>query len=132
MRRLAALGLMLVLGGCAVLQSFGTPAGQGHKFIIFFQAFSANLDEAGNGAIKAAAASALRHPEVPVTVAGYASPIGTAQANADLSRSRAQVVADGLVSNGVPRDRIHRRALGEVDYTLDPIESRRVEVSVGP
>ena len=100
--------------------------------MIFFQPFSASLDEAAQGSIKAAAASAKYHFSAPVTVAGFASPIGTTQANADLARTRAQVVADGLIADGVGATRIKRRALGEVDYTLDPIESRRVEISVGP
>ncbi len=131
MRRLAALGLILAFAGCARLQ-LGTPAGQGQKYVIFFEPFSAALGEAAQGSIKAAAESANDHPTVMVTVAGFASPIGTPAANADLAKTRAQVVADGLVSNGVPAGRIQRKALGEVDYSLDPIESRRVEISVGP
>jgi cytochrome c oxidase subunit 2 len=127
----AALGLILAMAGCAELH-LGTPAGQGQKYVIFFQPWSANLDDQGQAAVKAAAASALDHSTVAVTVAGYASPIGSTQANADLAKTRAQVVADALVSNGVPANRIKRKALGETDYTLDPIESRRVEISVGP
>ncbi len=130
-RRVAALGMILAMAGCAELH-LGSPAGQGQKFVIFFQPWSANIDDQGQAAVKAAADSAKYHSTVPVTVAGFASPIGTTQANADLAKTRAQVVSDALVSNGVSADRIKRKALGEVDYTLDPIESRRVEISVGP
>ena len=129
-RRVAVLGLILVAGGCSMLHR-GTPAGEGQKYVIFFQPFSAALDEAAQGSIKAAADYARNHPSVAVTVAGFASPIGSAQANADLSKTRAQVVSDELVSAGVAPGQIKRRPLGEVDYTLDPIESRRVEISVG-
>ena len=128
--RLVALGIVFLLAAC-VHPHPGTPAAAGQNYVIFFQSFSANLDDAAQGAIQAAAASARAHPGVPITVAGYASPVGSAQANADLSRTRAQVVSDGLVSHGVEPGRIKRKALGEVDYTLDPVESRRVEISVG-
>jgi outer membrane protein OmpA-like peptidoglycan-associated protein len=131
MRRLAALGAILMVAGCAIAHG-PTPAANGQKYVIFFQPFSANLDDPALGALKAAAESALAHPTAPVTVAGFASTIGSAQANAALSQTRAQVVSDGLVSDGVPAGRIRRKALGEVDYTLDPIEGRRVEISVGP
>lgn len=131
MRRLAALGLILAFTGCAYLH-LGTPKGQGQTYVIFFQPFSAALDDKAIGSIKSAAESAQYHVDAPVTVAGYASPIGTTQANADLARTRAQVVADALIGNGVASARIRRKGLGEVDYTLDPIESRRVEISVGP
>lgn len=131
MRRLAALGLILVLAGCSYFH-LGTPRGQGQTYVIFFQPFSAALDAPAMASVKAAAANAQDHPSAPVTVAGYASPIGTTAANADLARSRAQVVSDALVSSGVPAASIKHKGLGEVDYTLDPIESRRVEINVGP
>ena len=129
-RRLPLLALVLGFAGCSLLH-LGPPGAEGQKYVIFFQPFSANLDDAAQGALKAASASALDHPSVPVYVAGFASPIGSTAANAALSKTRAQVVADGLVADGVPATRIKRRALGEVDYTLDPIEARRVEISVG-
>ena len=128
MRRFAMMGLLLVLGACATL----TPKGQGQSYVIFFEPFSAALDENAMGSIKAAAAKAQENATIPVTVAGYASPIGSAAANKDLAKTRAQVVYDGLINSGVPAARLKRKALGEVDYALDPIESRRVEISVGP
>ena len=65
-----------------------------------------------------------------VTVSGYADPEGSQQANIAMSRTRAQVVADQLVRDGVARRRISMTAHGPTDYTLSSIESRRVEIAI--
>jgi cytochrome c oxidase subunit 2 len=99
--------------------------------VVFFQSWSAKLDDPALRAVQAAADWAKQHPQEKLVVIGYASTVGTAQANQDLSRLRAQIVSDTLVADGVPVERIRRRALGPVDYTLDPQETRRVEIALG-
>jgi outer membrane protein OmpA-like peptidoglycan-associated protein len=123
MRRLAAIALLLFAGACATQP---TP----QKFVVFFTEWSAQLDDAGQGAVAAAAKWAQAHPGAPVSVTGYADPEGSMQANVDVSRTRAQVVFDQLVRDGVPADRITRTARGPVDFTLSSLESRRVEIAV--
>ena len=61
MRRLAFLGLILAVTGCAELH-LGTPKGQGQTYVIFFEPFSAALGEEAQGSIKAAAESAKDNP----------------------------------------------------------------------
>jgi cytochrome c oxidase subunit 2 len=117
---------VLVLAGCAT-----RPAGPPPHYVVFFEAWSAKLGEPALGAISAAADWAKQHPDSVVTVSGFADPEGGPQANKDLSRLRAQVVADALVADGVPQGRIRRRAIGSVAYTLDSLESRRVEIALG-
>ena len=99
--------------------------------VVFFGSWSAKLDDSAMRAIQGAADWAKQHPDRPLAVIGYASTVGGAQANDDLSKLRAQVVSDTLVADGVPADRIRRRAMGAVDYALDPQETRRVEIALG-
>ncbi len=122
--RLCLMGLLAFLGACAA----GAQSGQ--KFSVFFQEWSAALDDAAIGTVSGAARWANEHPGAPVTVTGYADPQGSKQANVAMSRTRAQVVVDQLVRDGVARGRIRLAAHGPTDYTLSSIESRRVEIAV--
>lgn len=99
--------------------------------VVFFQSWSAKLDDPALQSLRNAADWAKRHPDQSLVVIGYASTVGSAAANKDLSRLRAQIVADTLAADGVPPDRIRRQSKGAVDYAMDPLEARRVEVSLG-
>jgi len=125
---------LALLAGCAPKSTAivaGTPAAAGVTFPVFFTSFSANLDAPAQAVIAQAADSARQHPGVPVIVSGFAAPQGSVRFNLDLSRARAQNVTDGLASAGVAAARITQHARGEIDYTADPIEARRVDISVG-
>ncbi len=126
MRRLAAACLLIVLAACAPAD----PDPGTHRGLVFFQEWSANLDEEGQGAVDAAAAVVKRHPGVPVTVIGFADPEGSPQANIDISRLRAQVVVDALIKDGVPAAQIIRQAKGATAFVSTSLESRRVEIVV--
>ena len=96
--------------------------------VVFFTAFSADLDDGAKGVIADAAETARASPTVRVVVQGYADAIGTPTSNMTLSLLRAQVVADGLVAKGVDRARITLRPRGSAQS--DPgIESRRVDIT---
>ena len=56
---------------------------------------------------------------------------GSTQANRALSRTRALVVSDQLIADGVAAVRIKQVAEGPVSYQFDPVEARRVTISVG-
>jgi peptidoglycan-associated lipoprotein len=125
MRRFFAVGLMLALGGCAVGE------GATSRYVVFYQQWSAQLDNSATAVVNGAAAFAMRHPTQPVIVVGYADPEGSPQANIDISRTRAQVVSDALVAQGVAPARIQRSARGTTSFTGTSQESRRVEIDVG-
>ena len=125
MRRLFALAAMVALGACATVQPGGP-----QRFVVFFQEFSAQLDDAAKGAISASAVWAKDHPNAPVTVIGFAAPNGSPQSNIEISRLRAQVVTDTLVADGVDPARIQRKARGATDFSMNGLESRRVEISL--
>jgi outer membrane protein OmpA-like peptidoglycan-associated protein len=124
MHRRLAIAMLLTLGACVM------PA-PGQRFVVFFTEFSAQLDEPAKGAISGAADWSKQHPMLEVHVVGFADPVGSPQANIDLSRLRAQVVSDALVASGVPVASIKREARGATSFTLTSQESRRVEITVG-
>jgi len=125
-RRLVMVFMMsAALAGC-----LHTPPAK-QRYLIFFQKDSAALDDSAHAVISSAAVLAQHDKAAPVTVLGFADPEGSPQANRDLSALRAQIVMDELVKAGIPADRIAKRAEGSVDFKLDSLESRRVEIIVG-
>jgi OOP family OmpA-OmpF porin len=127
MRRVAIATLFALLAACTP----PGPAAPPHKVVVFFQEWSAAIDPAANAAISAAAQWAQQHPDTRVTVTGVADPTGSVQANHYLSLTRAQVVVDQLVADGVAASRISMDALGATNFALTSQESRRVEIAIG-
>ncbi len=130
--RMAALGIMLALGACAAHVVPGTPAASGVGYPVFFDEWSAGLSDEALKSIAAAADSARAHPGVPILVSGFAAnDTGSNAANRALARARAINVRDQLVTDGIDPGRVKYVGEGPVSYTLDPIEARRVTISVG-
>lgn len=120
------LGALALGAGCAPKPVVDAPP----KSVVFFTAFSANLDSDAQQVVEHVSADALANPRRTIYVEGYADQVGTASANRTLSDLRAQVVADAIVGHGVPRSRLVVRPRGAT--AADPgIESRRVDVSFG-
>jgi outer membrane protein OmpA-like peptidoglycan-associated protein len=75
-----------------------------------------------------------RYPEGDIAVNGYTDNTGEKGDNKDLSKQRAQAVADFLASNGIPKDRIEVRGKGEKnpaasnDTEAGRAKNRRVEI----
>ena len=65
-----------------------------------------------------------------VVVSGFHDATGSAAANADLARQRAQAVRDALQSLGVPADRIELKKPEQMQGAGSNAEARRVEVAV--
>lgn len=105
-----------------------TPA-RGQALPIFFEAWSAQLDEPARGALTASATLAREHPRVPILVVGYSDPRGSREANTILSRLRARVVADFLIERGVQANRI-RILYRPGTPGMESLENRRVQVQV--
>lgn len=123
-RGLFGVALLLAAVGCAPKLDL-PPAS-----VVFFNAWSSELDGPAQGVIAEFARDAKLAPGRPVLVRGFADRIGSDQANRVLSQLRAQVVADGLVAQGVSATRIVQVARGATQ--ADPgIESRRVDIELG-
>lgn len=92
--------------------------------------FRASLDQV--------AQSMLRYPNSLIDVMGHTDATGSDAYNLDLSRRRAEAVANYLVARGVPRNRIATIGYGE-QYPIASNETvegralnRRVEVKITP
>jgi outer membrane protein OmpA-like peptidoglycan-associated protein len=104
-----------------------------------FAAGGAQLDGDADAALQAAlAAIQAATPDSPVLVEGHADNDGDDEYNADLSRQRAQAVADWLIEQGVLVERLHVIGRGETepitsnDTADGRARNRRVEVAVEP
>lgn len=128
MRRLFLLALPLLAVAACATNSDMPPGESRQAFVVFFEDRSAQLDNAAKASIHEAAELARRYAAVKLVVAGFADPEGAPEANRTLSRQRARAVADALIANGVARDRLSVTARGVTDFTMSPVESRRVEV----
>jgi len=124
-------GLLLLLW-CTAIASAHAADLPPQRFVVFFQEWSAAIDDSAQAVIGQAAEWAKSHPGSIAHVNGFADPTGSKQANILLSELRAQVVVDQLQSDGVDPQRVKQRGHGSVQFALTSQESRRVEISVGP
>ena len=100
-------------------------------YLVFFQQWSAAIDDSAQSVINQAADWMKSHPG-RARVIGFADPTGSREANILLSELRAQVVSDGLVAAGVPAGRIRKTGKGSVQFAGSSQEARRVEIDVTP
>jgi outer membrane protein OmpA-like peptidoglycan-associated protein len=132
MRRQIVFALLLGVGACAVQQQqAAAPSPGGPGYVVFFQQWSAAIDTPAQSVIDAAARAAKANPAARVTVSAYADTTGSAQANVYLTQTRAQVVTDALVQDGVDPTRIAQQPQGATPGVGGTQESRRVVISVG-
>jgi outer membrane protein OmpA-like peptidoglycan-associated protein len=132
-RRAALLALSLVgLIGCADVTQYVSrqyhPAQP--KFVIFYSPWSSTLDEKGLAVVAAASEAALTDPTSTVQVVGFASTVGTGDANQTLSEERAAAVETQIIADGVEASRVTSMARGATTYQFSPIEARRVEIDI--
>lgn len=119
----------IALGGMAACSPLPPITPDAPAYVVFFTPFSADLDEGAKSVLADASRAAQAAPGRRVVVSGYADQIGAPATNQTLTKLRAQIVADGLVADGVARDRIALRPKGAIGG--DPgVESRRVMIEL--
>jgi outer membrane protein OmpA-like peptidoglycan-associated protein len=122
MRRIVFFAALL-LAGCHA-------AGPEH-FVVFYSPQSSVLDAQGIQVVATVAERARQRPGTPVIVRGYAdAEFGVADSQ-KLAAKRSHAVTDALVADGVDPARISRHGMGGVDFSMDSIEARRVEITLG-
>jgi outer membrane protein OmpA-like peptidoglycan-associated protein len=125
MRRLAILLLL-----SSALAGSALAADPPRRFVVFFQEWSAAIDDTAQSVVTEAADFAKAHPRSMVQVHGYADPVGSRQANVLMSQLRAQRVSDQLLGDGIPASRIRQDGHGPVKFAISSQESRRVVVEI--
>ncbi|HKM64560.1 MAG TPA: OmpA family protein [Acidisphaera sp.] len=73
-------------------------------FVLYFLNDQAVLDPKSRGDEEAAIAAARATPNADISISGHADATGTAAENETLSRRRAELIRDALVTAGVSRD----------------------------
>jgi OOP family OmpA-OmpF porin len=117
--------LLVVLGGCSWLSD-------SRKYSVYFEPYSAALDQQGRETIDAVASFARSHPLQPIAVDGFAAPPDPKRDVDGLSAQRAEAVKQALVSEGVSPGRITTVANGVIDpKSLPSVAVRRVDIGVG-
>jgi len=105
---------------------------------VLFSSGSAQLYPGGREKLRNFAGVLTRYPRTTIQVVGNTDSRGSEASNMELSRKRAQVVADELVAAGVSTGRISTRAVGESmpiatnDTPEGRAQNRRVEIVVSP
>jgi outer membrane protein OmpA-like peptidoglycan-associated protein len=105
---------------------------------VTFPVDSATISPAMRAVLDDVAASMIRYPNSLIDVMGHTDSTGSDQYNLELSRRRAESVANYLVSRGVARSRIETLGYGEQYPVGDNTtvagrtENRRVEIRITP
>ena len=131
MKRILSIAVLTALAGCATPPQAPLPP----AIPVFFEPWSAALDDHALSAIAAAAQQAKATPGTEVVVTGAADSTGSTTANRFISKTRAQVVADQLAADGVDAADIKVRGVGTVaapTQNSSPAQyARRVLIQVG-
>jgi|LSQX01.3.fsa_nt_gb outer membrane protein OmpA-like peptidoglycan-associated protein len=106
----------------AIVRSYGTAQMQ-----VFFGNDVSEVSPHYFDEVKSAATVLRRNPQLAVVLKGYASPVGSARYNYELSMRRNEAVKRLLIDYGVFPDQISSVFYGE-DKTSSVIEARRVDI----
>ncbi|WP_009911165.1 OmpA family protein, partial [Burkholderia humptydooensis] len=109
-------------GAAAPAQAQALPAA------IYFETGKSELPADAKDAIAAAAEYVKAHPDAKLALSGFTDKTGSADANAELARRRAQAVRDALKTAGVAQERIILKKPETITGGADAKEARRVEI----
>jgi outer membrane protein OmpA-like peptidoglycan-associated protein len=117
--------LLVAVGGCSWLSD-------SRKYSVYFEPYSADLNQQGHETITAVADFARSHPLQPVAIDGFSAPADPKRDIDGLSAQRADAVKQALIGGGIDAHRISVTANGTVDpKALPSVAVRRVDIAVG-
>ena len=95
---------------------------------IYFDTGKSTLPADAQTAIQTVADYAKAHPDAKFALSGYTDATGSADANADLAKRRAQAVRDALKAAGIAEDRIVLKKPETITGGSNAKEARRVQI----
>lgn len=123
--RWIALASLAVLPACA-------SGSDTRSFSVYFQPYSAELDQQGWETTDAAAEYAKAYPLLPVSVAGHSAPADPGRDVDELADRRAAEIRRVLTADGFSASRIVLSAYGPSDpHPMPQVAVRRVDITVG-
>ena len=105
---------------------------------VLFSSGSAQLYPGGREKLRNFAGILTRYPRTTIQIVGHTDSRGSEESNMELSRKRAQAVADELIADGVSAARITTRGVGESmpiatnDTPEGRAQNRRVDITMSP
>lgn len=108
----------------------GLGRAEARDILVFFMASSAQIDRSGGASILDAAELSKQPGAGILMVTGFSATAGTVKATALLSATRAQVVVDQLVKDGVPLNRIQMDSKGATAFADTAVQSHRVTIGI--
>lgn len=116
----------------SVMALCGCSSAETQSFSVYFQPYSAALDQQALATVADAADFARSNQRLPVVVTGYSAPPDPKRDIEGLSAMRADAVKQALAADGVGPERITTVASGETDpKPLPNVAVRRVDIAVG-
>ncbi|HBK05492.1 MAG TPA: hypothetical protein DDZ81_06450 [Acetobacteraceae bacterium] len=121
----------IALASLVALTACGSTA-ERRNFSVYFQPYSAELDQQALESAVNAAQYAQAHASLPVLVAGYSAPADPGRDVDGLSDQRADAIKRVLTDDGVSANRITIDANGATDpLSMPQVAVRRVDITVG-
>lgn len=101
----------------------------GMPFQIFFATGQSALDDKAQATLQQAVQWLQGNPEVKIALSGFVDATGSAQANADIAKQRAQAVAKALTDAGIAAERMELRKPQTItDSSGADEQARRVDI----
>lgn len=127
-RPLIALSLALgMVAGCAPSDS--APA-QERVYLVFFEEFSADVSPEARAIIDQAATEAKQRHTAVIRIEARGNANGSSDATMKIAETRAAVVRDALVSDGIPTASIRLVPLGQQGTKDTGVMTRRVTITL--
>lgn len=120
-----AAAVVLMTAGCGASV---TPPSAKQEYLVFFDDFSAHLSDEARTVIDSAAAEAKRRHTTRIRVEASANANGSPDATMKIARTRAAVIRDALVSDGVSDATILQVPLGQMGTTDTSVMMRRTAI----
>jgi OOP family OmpA-OmpF porin len=130
--RLILIIAALVVSAPTGAQTPSTTSQGDHRFLVYFDEFSAFLSDEAKTIIADAAKRAREAGARRIVVQARASATGRAETNKYLAQTRSSIVTDQLEVDGIARTLIQQEPIGQTGSNDPTVTERRVDIIIEP